>query len=149
MKKKLKKFQNLSIEEKKEVLNWRNHPDIRKWMLNQEEISLENHLKFIDSLDEKRIYLKIDNLGVINFKVFKDYVELGLHKNPNKQKVGNKLLKAAIEYAFEELKAKKIILYVFENNIKAINLYKKFGFKESNKQKNIIKMELKNENRKN
>jgi len=149
MKEKLKKFQNLSLEEKKEVLNWRNHPDIRKWMLNQEEISLENHLKFIDSLDEKRIYLKIDDLGIINFKVFKNYVELGLHKNPYKQKVGNKLLKAAIDYAFEELKAKKIILYVFKNNIKAINLYKKFGFIEVDRQKNIIKMELKNENRKN
>ena len=118
-------------------------------MLNQEEISLKNHLKFIDSLDEKRIYLKIDDLGVINFKIFKNYVELGIHKNPNKQKVGSKLLKTAIEYAFNELQAKKIILYVFENNIKAINLYRKFGFKEIDKQKNIIKMELKNENRKN
>ena len=118
-------------------------------MLNQEEISLKNHLKFINNLDENRIYLKIDDLGVINFKVFKDYVELGLHKNPNKQKVGSKLLKTAIDYAFEELKAKKIILYVLENNTKAIHLYKKFGFIEVDRQKNIIKMELKNENRKN
>jgi len=148
MKEKLKKFQDLSLKEKKEVLNWRNHPEIRKWMLNKKEISLENHLKFIDSLDERKIYLKIDDLGVINFKVFKDYVEVGIHKNPNKQKVGSKLLKTAIEYAFNELQAKKIILYVFENNIKAINLYKKFGFNEIDKQKNIIKMELKNENRK-
>ena len=148
MREKLKKFQDLSIEEKKEVLNWRNHPEIRKWMLNQEEISLKNHLKFINNLDENRIYLKADDLGVINFKVFKNYIELGIHKNPNKQKVGSKLLKTAIDYAFEELKAKKIILYVFENNIKAINLYKKFGFKEINKQKDIIKMELRNENRK-
>jgi len=148
MKEKLKKFQDLSLKEKKEVLNWRNHPEIRKWMLNQEEISLKNHLKFIDNLNENRIYLKIDDLGIINFKIFKNYVELGIHKNPDKEKVGNKLLKTAIDYAFNELKTKKIILYVFENNIKAINLYKKFGFKEIDKQKNIIKMELKNENRK-
>jgi len=111
-------------------------------MLNKKEISLKEHLKFINSLDKNRIYLKVDDLGVINFKVFKDYVELGIHKNPNKQRVGNKLLKIAIEYAFEELKAKKIILYVFEDNIKAINLYKKFSFKKIDKQKNIIKMEL-------
>ena len=111
-------------------------------MLNKKEISLKEHLEFINSLDKNRIYLKVDDLGVINFKVFKDYVELGIHKNPNKQKVGNKLLKIAIKYAFEELKAKKIILYVFEDNIKAINLYKKFSFKEIDKQKNIIKMEL-------
>jgi len=112
-------------------------------MLNKKVISLENHLKFVENLDKNRIYLKIDDLGVINFKISKDYVELGLHKNPYKNRVGSKLLETAIEYAFEELKAKKIILYVFENNIKAISLYKKFGFNEVDKQKNIIKMELK------
>jgi len=118
-------------------------------MLNKEKISLKNHLEFINNLDKSRIYLKADDMGVINFKVFKNFVELGLHKNPNKKKVGIGLLKTAINYAFDELNTDKIILYVFENNIKAINLYKKFGFKESDKQKNIIKMEFKNENRKN
>jgi len=148
MKEKLKKFQNLSLKEKKEVLNWRNHQEIRKWMLNKEEISLQKHLKFIDSLKENQIYIKVDELGVINFKIYQDYVEFGLHKNPLKQKVGNILLKTAIEYAFEKLQTQKIILYVFEDNIKAFHLYKKFGFKEIDKQQNIIKMELKNENRK-
>ena len=148
MKEKLKKFQNLSLKEKKEVLNWRNHQEIRKWMLNKEEISLQKHLKFIDTLKENQIYIKVDELGVINFKIYQKYTELGLHKNPLKQKVGNILLKTAIEYAFEKLQTQKIILYVFEDNIKALHLYKKFGFKEIDKQQNIIKMELKNENRK-
>ena len=149
MKTKLKKFQDLSLEEKKEVLNWRNHPEIRKWMLNKEEISLENHLKFIQNLPENRIYLKVGDLGVINFKILKDTVEIGLHKNPAKTKVGKILLNEAIEYVFNNLKSKKIILYVFEDNTKAINLYKKFGFKKVDKKDNIIKMELKNENREN
>jgi len=37
-------------------------------------------------------------------------------------------------------------LYVFENNETAINLYKNFGFIETDKKDNLIKMELKNEN---
>ena len=138
----LKKFQDLSLEEKKEVLNWRNHPEIRKWMFDKNEISLENHLNFIDNIPKNRIYLKVGDLGVVNFKILDEKVELGLHKNPNKNKVGNDLLKTAIDYAFNELNAKKIILYVFEDNIKAINLYKKFGFIEVDKKDNIIKMEL-------
>jgi len=144
------KFQDLSLEEKKEVLSWRNHPEVRKWMYNKDMISLENHLKFIESLKEKpnKIYLKADDLGVVNFEVFKDYVDIGIHKNPNKQKAGKKLLEFAINYAFNELKTKKIILYVFEDNVKAINLYEKFGFKKTDKKENLIKMELKNENRK-
>jgi UDP-4-amino-4,6-dideoxy-N-acetyl-beta-L-altrosamine N-acetyltransferase len=148
---KLTKFQDLSIEEKKEVLNWRNHPEIRKWMYNKEEISLKNHLEFIENLKEKpnKIYLKAGNLGVINFEIKNDLAELGIHKNPKKEKVGKKLLEIAINYAFKELKVKKITLFVFEDNQKAINLYKKFGFKQTDKKNNLIKMELKDENWKN
>ncbi len=111
-------------------------------MYDTNKISLENHLNFIDNMPKNRIYLKVEDLGVINFKIINDTAELGLHKNPEKKRVGNILLKTAIDYAFDELKIKKIILYVFENNVKAINLYKNFGFVESNKKDNIIKMEL-------
>ena len=52
----------------------------------------------------------------------------------------------ALKYAFEVLKTKKIVLFVYENNKKAINLYKKFGFKTVDKKDNLIKMELKYEN---
>ncbi len=142
MKMKLTKFQDLSLEEKNEVLKWRNHPEIRKWMYDKNEISLQNHLDFIDNMPTNRIYLKVEDLGVINFKIINDTAKLGIHKNPDKKRVGNILLKTAINYAFNELKAKKIVLYVFEDNIKAINLYKKFGFREVDKKDNLIKMEL-------
>ncbi len=139
---KLTKFQDLSLEEKKEVLNWRNHPEIKKWMFDKNEISLKNHLKFIENIPKNKIYLKAGDLGVINFKILNDKVELGLHKNPSKNRVGKILLKTAIEYAFDKLNTKKIVLYVFEDNLKAINLYKKFAFREVDKKDNILKMEL-------
>ena len=149
MKEKLKRLQNLSLEEKKEVLNWRNNPEIRKWMIDKNEISLKNHLNFIDNIPQNKIYLKVADLGIINLKILNKKVELGLHKNPSKQKVGKILMKTAIDYAFNELNAKKIILYVFEDNLRAIHLYKKFGFKEVDKKDNIVKMEIENANRKN
>ncbi len=144
------KFQDLSLEEKKEVLEWRNHPEIRKWMYNKEEITLENHLKFIENLkNSNKIYLKVDNIGVANFTLKGKFVELGIHKNPNKKRVGDKLLGFAINYAFNELKAPKIILYVYEDNQKAIYLYKKFNFKIVDKKGNLIKMELKDGKKRN
>jgi len=115
-------------------------------MYNKNKISLKEHLNFIQKLDKNKIYLKIDELGVVNFKVFDKYVEFGIHKNPNKQKVGNKLLEIGLKEAFKY--KDEIILYVFENNIKAINLYKKFGFKIIDKKDNLLKMELINANRK-
>ena len=47
---KLLNFIDLKLEEKEMILKWRNHPDIRKWMYNQDEIKFEEHLNFIDSL---------------------------------------------------------------------------------------------------
>jgi UDP-4-amino-4,6-dideoxy-N-acetyl-beta-L-altrosamine N-acetyltransferase len=146
----VKNFINLSETEKKEVLKWRNHPEIRKWMYDKNEISLGKHLEFIEKLkkDNSKLYFKIDDLGVINFRIKNNFAEIGLHKNPNKKNVGNILMKKIIEYGFNELDLEKLILYVYENNSKAINLYKKFNFKEIDKKDNLIKMELKNENRK-
>ncbi len=145
----IKKFQNLSLNEKKEVLEWRNNANIRKYMHNKIPISLEDHLKFIDTLGSGRIYLKIDDYGVVNFKIEFDYAEVGLHKNPIKQKVGNILMKTLTDYGFNILKMNRLILHVFNENIKAIRLYKKFGFIEISRKNNLIKMELVNENRKN
>ena len=48
-----KNFILLSVEEKKMVLEWRNSPDIRKWMYNRDEISLQDHFDFIDGLKER------------------------------------------------------------------------------------------------
>jgi len=144
----VKNFVNLTLNEKKEVLKWRNHPEIRKWMYNKEEIPLKNHLESIESLknDKSRLYFKVDNIGIINYKITNNIAEIGLHKNPEKKGVGKILMQKLIDYGFNELNLKKLILYVFENNETAINLYKNFGFIETDKKDNLIKMELKNEN---
>lgn len=46
-------FVTLSEEQKLMVLGWRNHPDVRKWMFNCEEIPLESHLAFINGLENR------------------------------------------------------------------------------------------------
>jgi len=146
----MKNFVNLTLNEKKEVLKWKNHIEIRKWMYNKNIIDLKSHLEFIETLkkDNKKLYFKIDDLGVINYKIKNNYAEIGLHKNPNKNGVGKILMKKLIEYGFNELNLEKLILYVYENNLKAINLYKKFNFIQTDKKDNLIKMELQNANRK-
>ena len=46
---KLINFTDLSNDEKKIILEWRNNPNIKKWMYTQSDITLESHLNFIDS----------------------------------------------------------------------------------------------------
>lgn len=49
-----KSFITLSNDEKKLVWEWRNHPDIRKWMINRDIIPFDNHLSFLDSLKDRK-----------------------------------------------------------------------------------------------
>ena len=153
---KLLNFTQLTHDAKVMVLEWRNHPNINKWMFNQEPISLTKHLDYIDSLDlrKDRCYFLLKNddkaIGVIDFTDI-DYknksANIGLYSKPELKGVGSLLMETIISYAFNILKLDTLISEVFEENIPAINLYKKFEFKEINKRENIIIMELKNENR--
>lgn len=155
-------FIDLTLEEKKMVLEWRNHPSIKKWMYGSEDISLENHLEFIDSLkhNKNKLYFLVEYensyIGVIDFYNI-DYhnkiTEFGLYSNINCQiiGVGRVLEKISIDYIFNVLKLNILKLEVFSKNIKVINLHKKFKFKEIDRKivndKEVICMELKNENR--
>ena len=151
-------FTELNLSEVKMVLKWRNNPDVRKWMYNQDEILLENHLAFIKSLKSKKdklyFLVKKDNeyIGVIDFNNIKDQsLIMGIYTNPSIKGFGKILLENIINYSFDVLKVKKIFSEVFSENTKAYELYKKYNFIKTDikivNNKEVICMELKNENR--
>ena len=133
-------FVDLTLDEKKIILSWRNHSSIREWMYNHDEITLENHLAFIESLKlfTNKLYFVVKQnthfIGVIDFtKIEKEKCDFGLYANPFEKTlgIGTILMESGIRYAFDSLKISKLQLEVFENNTKALHLYKKFGFYES------------------
>ena len=144
----LKNFIDLNEDEQKMVLEWRNDPNIRRWMISQDIITLEDHIKFIKNLSNKKntlwFLVKKNNqpIGVVNLKGN----EIGLFKNPSLQGIGTDLLKAIINYGLKLYDT--LHLEVFNTNTKAINLYKKHGFRITKEENGKIYMELKNENRK-
>jgi len=156
-------FVDLNMDEKRMVLDWRNDSSIRRWMTNQEKITFEKHLLFIDSLkddDTKRYFLVREgnrNIGVVDFTNIdrgKRECEIGLYANPFDKVfgVGRVLGKICLDYAFGELKLDRLKLEVFGDNQKALKLYNYLGFKEIDKKdlgKRVINyMELERENRK-
>lgn len=155
-------FTDLTNEEKNMVLQWRNHPEIRKWMYTTSEIALEDHLKFIEELkntnDKQYFIVKQDNdyLGVVDFYNIdyeKKVCEFGLYANPDSKVsgVGRILEKVCIDFVFDTLKLQTLKLEAFSDNVRVRNLHKKFNFKEVNtkivNQREVICMELKNEDR--
>jgi len=149
-------FVDLTLKEKKDILNLRNSDEIKKWMYNSNNISLDNHLVFINSLElninKQYLMVKKDDrfIGVIYF-IFdykKSEVFFGLYANIHQKiaGIGRILEEVCIKYIFDIIGIKKLKLEVFSENEKAINLYKKFDFKESCKKevnkKEVICMEL-------
>jgi len=146
-------FRELSDKERTMVLEWRNDPEIRKWMRNRQPISLKEHQRFIASLqrsEEKRYFVVKESeeyIGVVDFTDINRNQKsafFGVYANPTSKKrgLGSKLLASLINYAKEELGLKLLRLEVLKSNEKAIALYKKFGFIEYKQEAEYIYMEL-------
>ena len=145
----MKNLTKLNSDEKQMVLDWRNNIRIRNNMHSKSKITIEDHLNFIDKLvdNKEKKYFLIDDLGVIYFNNIKNNkAEMGLYSNPEKYGLGDLLMKKILTFDF-----KYLYLEVIETNKKAIDLYLKHQFKiiinKKIKDKSIICMELKNENR--
>lgn len=152
-------FIELSLDQKKMILEWRNHPEVRKWMYTNSEISLNNHLEFISSLvnNREKLYFllqdEIESIGVIDFYNFtRNSCEFGFYSNPFTKAVGigRIMEEESIKYAFEVLGLEILKLEVFSDNIQVRNLHKKYKFQESGvklvNDRKVICMELNNEN---
>lgn len=155
----LKDFTQLSLEEKEAVLFWRNNENVKKWMYTNKDISLEQHLNFIESLKSnpsKKYFLVLEGdkkIGVIDFiNITQDSLDMGLYTNPYLKGYGKILLELIVKHSFDVLSVKSIFAEVFKDNSKAFKLYKEFGFKiidtKIENQKEVYCMELKYDNKK-
>lgn len=139
-------FTELSESDVRYVLKMRNHPEIKKWMYNQEDITMTQHSGFIESLktDNNKYYFIVKQAGIIigsvNFTKIdqhKKTADFGLYANPFEiiAGVGRTLEDVAISCAKNNLKLSALNLEVFENNKKVVNLHKKYGFAQTGTRK--------------
>ena len=119
------------------VWSWRNHPDVRRFMLTQHEISFDDHCDwFLNSSKDKRRCLLIVQEGVvpIGFVQFSNVsiggvADWGFYAKPGSPKgVGHKLGLAALSYAFNKLHLHKVCGQAIEGNLASIAFHKKLGF---------------------
>ena len=146
---KLINFIDLTIDEKKMILEWRNNLKIKKWMHSKDNISLESHLNFIQTLKNsplKNYFLvksEHEYIGVVSL----NGEFLGIYADPNKTRVGDILLNQIIIFAFEKKKLIFLKAEVYKTNNTAKKLYSRFGFQIKKDNGKMLTMELKNENR--
>lgn len=129
----------LKQEELMVIFSWRNHPKIRTYMLNQHEISLDEHQEWYKSasVDKTRKLLlvleKKTPFGFVQLVNITDTgdAEWGFYTSPNAPKgSGIKLGLVALEYFFLELGLQKIHAQVIVKNHASLRFHKKLGFQQ-------------------
>ena len=125
-------------EQHLEILALRNLDDVRKWMVNPEVISEDDHFRFVESLrnNENRLYFAIYKDGILvgtyNLTNEGEGVwERGIIANPNTQGSGQtnqweqQILNGLSKYGIKKVSAK-----VKTDNLRSIRYHEKMGFVE-------------------
>ena len=102
------------------------------YKLTEKEFSTNPYLKIITYVEKDKI------IGFLLYSLIYDRIEIEQFEVITKERrkgIGDKLLKYLIE-KYQDTDIKNITLEVKEDNIVAINLYKKYGFKKVSTREN-------------
>ena len=118
------------------VLAWRNHPEIRRYMYSQAEISPAEHAEWFKnmSVNPSRVLLifEVDGvpIGYANFTLHEGReAGWGFYLAPNAPKSTGRLLGEAItDYAFSVLGLEKVWGEVLEYNVPSQRFHLRHGF---------------------
>jgi UDP-4-amino-4,6-dideoxy-N-acetyl-beta-L-altrosamine N-acetyltransferase len=125
------------------IVKWRNDPDVLKYLFSYLPISSTSQRQWYqryltdDRLQTFMIVLKADNrpIGTIGLSAIDhrdQKAELGIMIGETTQRgkgIGEESLRLLIAYTFDQLNLRKIKALAFVDNLAAIRLYEKCGFR--------------------
>lgn len=143
-------FVDINQELINDYLNMVNDPEVSKFIsLKSRYFSYEDELTWLNNKKEKKSVIfsmleKDTNEFIGNIELMSienDIGEIAICITPSKQNkhYGYESINRFMQYCKDELKLNVFELSVYSHNKKAINLYKKLGFKEFRIDKNIGK----------
>lgn len=122
------------------ILEWRNAPEIRRYMYTKHEISMQEHLAWFERLqcDPKSRWLIYSDsqeqpVGVASFTQHDSTGKIafwGFYTAPNCVRgTGTGLGYEVVSYAFSELGLHKLNADVLADNVKSLSFHEMLGFK--------------------
>lgn len=121
------------------VLAWRNHPEIRRYMYTQHEISLAEHVAWFEraSQDPHKhlLMFQVDGIarGFVNLseKAASGVADWGFYIAPEAPKgTGRQLGQTALNHAFDNLFLHKICGQTLAFNERSIKFHRDLGFQQ-------------------
>lgn len=135
----LQRVRQMVAADLERVLAWRNHPDVRRFMYTQHEISLGEHTRWFEKAckNPKRHLLVYENastpLGFINLHQFAPggIADWGFYAAPDAPKgTGYLLGQAALQYAFIDLGLHKLCGQALAYNDRSVRFHQNLGFQQ-------------------
>ena len=142
---KLTRFKNFSENIALSILEIRNQDHIRKNMINDQIIKLDDHINWLKNniIDKKNIfyliYIKSQVSGLVRFIINKNKAEWSFYLAKNCRNIyGAYIEYLAIDKIFKIKKIDTLECQVLSCNPKILSLHKKFGFTIIKTEKNIL-----------
>lgn len=126
-------------EDLEQVLFWRNHPDVRRYMYTQHEIALSEHLHWFESASKQPgrhllIYESVEKpMGFINLYEIAPggIADWGFYAAPDAPKgTGRELGESMLQFAFAELGLHKLCGQALAFNERSMKFHLRLGFKQ-------------------
>jgi UDP-4-amino-4,6-dideoxy-N-acetyl-beta-L-altrosamine N-acetyltransferase len=120
------------------VLAWRNHPEVRRFMFTQHEISLTEHVQWFMRVvqdNTRRLLIVQDQDSPIGYVQFSNVesggvADWGFYTRPDAAKgTGRKIGISALDHAFSQFKLHKVCAQAIETNHASIRFHDRLGFK--------------------
>ena len=146
------KIRDLTEDDLNIILEWRNHPSIRQAMIKQHIISPSEHRDWFKSikLGKKNFPLIYEenslSAGYVIFNLIDDSsnAEWGFYSAPDAPKgTGLRMGKAALDYAFNQLRIKEVFGQALITNEISQNFHTRLKFKKENISTRNSKYDLK------
>lgn len=133
------RIRHASAADLEAMLSWRNHPNVRAYMLTQHEILIDEHRRWFErcSRDPSRHLMIVEeNRNPLGFVGFSGagagaVATWGFYVAPEAAKgAGTKLGFIGLEFAFSELRVHKVCGQSLAFNEPSIRMHQKFGFRQ-------------------
>ncbi len=135
-------LRDIQSEDEERILEWRNLPEVSKYMYTDHSITVEEHRKWFEKIKTdptKRYWIivcdgqdvglsNIYNLDVSNQRCYWAFYIVS--PDVRGKGVGSFVEYSMLHYVFDELNLNKLCCEVLAFNEQVTNMHKKFGFKE-------------------
>ena len=134
-------IRRLSVNDLALVRQWRNHPDVRSYMFNQQVINAKEHEQwFLDKSKDSSQHLLIyedqgNSQGFLSFSIKENLeADWGFYKAPDAERergTGKSLGKLGLDYAFKKIGIRKITAQVIDFNLASLKFHEQLGFSKN------------------